>query len=206
MSRILDTSTTDLHIKGRGKKVFISSTSHDLEDLRPEVAKALADWGFEPVWHESPDFPVEDGLHSHDVCLAEVKECDIYLLIIGRRYGGTYAGNKHPKEDISITWYETKIAFQENKRMLKFVREKVWDERATYKCNLKEGINIKTFHVDNPKVFEFIDFIIQQPVNNWIDIFKNVVDLKERIRKKLGIEDVYNLPYFERLKERLTYD
>jgi hypothetical protein len=202
----MDISNNDLYIKGKGQKVFVSSTSHDLEDLRPEIAKSLSDWGFEPIWHESSDFPVKDGLHSHDVCLDEVKECDIYLLIISRRYGGTYAGNKYPKEDISITWYETKIAFQGNKRMLKFVRGKVLDEMATYKQNLKEGIHIKPFHVDNPKVFDFIDFIRKQQVDNWIDPFINVVDLKERIRNKLGIEDVYNLLYFKRLKERLLHD
>lgn len=200
----MDNSVNDLRIGGNGKKVFISSTSHDLEDVRPEVARTLADWGFEPIWHESPDFQVKHGLHSHDVCLDEVKGCDIYLLIISKRYGGTYAGTKYPKEDISITWYETKIAFQESKRMMIFIREKVWDERATYKFNMKAGIHIKTFHADNPKVFDFIDYINAQPVNTWMDTFRNVVDLKERIRKRLGIEDVFNLPYFERLKERLS--
>lgn len=202
----MDIAADALQIKGSGKKVFISSTSHDLKDLRSEVAKALKDWGFDPIWHESPDFPDKHGVHSHDICLDVVKECDIYLLIIGGRYGGTYSGNKYPKEDISITWYETKIAFQENKRMFKFIREEVWNERATYKHNLKQGIRIRTFHVDDPKIFEFIDFIIQQPINNWIDIFKDSVDLKEQIRKKLGIENVYILPYFTRLKERLLND
>jgi len=202
----MNISQNDLQIKGSGKRIFISSTSLDMKDLRPEVAKALKDWGFEPIWHESPDFPVKQGLHSHDICLDEVKECDIYLLIIGNRYGGTYAGNKYPKEDISITWYETKVAFQEGTRMISFVREEVWNERATYKHNLKEGLHIRTFHADNHRVFEFIDFIVQQPINNLIDIFKNSVDLKKQIRNKLEIDDVYNLPYFKRLKERLIND
>lgn len=171
--------------KGIRKKVFISSTSFDLKDLRAELAKALKEWGYVPVWNESPDFPKKQGLHSHDVCLDVVKECDIYLLIIDKRYGGTYAGNKHPKEDISITWYETKIALQENKEIHTFVRDEVWNERPTYKKNLKEGVQIKPHHVDNPKVFDFIDFIVHLPRDNWIDTFKDSVALKEKLRIRL---------------------
>ena len=197
--------TNELHIRGNGKKVFISSTSYDLLDLRSEVATALKDWGFVPVWHESPDFPVQNGLHSHDVCLDQVRECDIYVLIIGGRYGGTYSGSKYPKEDISITWYETKIAFQDNKRTLKFIRENVWNEKGTYKHNLKDGTHISPFHVDDPRVFQFIDFVIHQPIDNWIYRFKDSVDLKEQIRRILQIESPpYRLPYFKTLRERLN--
>lgn len=196
-----DILQNEFQVKGSGKKVFISATSHDLKDLRAEVAKKLEEWGYEPIGHELPDFPVKRGLHSHDVCLDNVKECDIYLLIIGSRYGGTYSGNKYEKKDISITWYETAIAFQEGKRVLCFVREEVWNERATYKHNLKDGNTIEPFHVDNPRVFEFIDYINRLPRDNWIDRFQNSVDLKEKLMKKLEVKDIYSLPYFKRLQE-----
>jgi len=172
-----------------GKKIFISSTYFNLKDLRAEIAKALKEWGYTPIWNESPDFPTKPGLHSHDICLDVVKECDIYLLIIDKRYGGTYAGNKYPKEDISITWYETKIALQEHKEIHIFVRDEVWNERPTYKKNLEEGIIITPHHVDTPKVFEFIDFIIHQPRDNWINTFKNSVELKEKLKVILKVRD-----------------
>ncbi len=181
----LDSSGNSSKTKGIREKVFISSTCFDLKDLRAELAMALTDWGYLPIWNESPDFPKKHGLHAHDICLEAVKECDIYLLIIDKRYGGVYAGNKHPKEDISITWYETKIALQGKKEIYTFVRDEVWNERPTYKGNLKEGIQIKPHHVDNPKVFEFIDFIVHQPRDNWIDTFKDSVDLKEKLRVRL---------------------
>lgn len=115
------------------EKVFISSTCFDLQDLRAELAHILDEWGYEPVWNESPHFPKTSGLHSHDICLDAVKQCDIYILVIDKRYGGTYAGEKYPKEDISITWYEAKLALQEQKEVHCFVREEVWNERPTYK-------------------------------------------------------------------------
>jgi len=40
-------------------------------------------------------------------------------------------------------------------------------------------------HVDNPKVFDFIDFTVKQPKDNWIDTFTNSVDLKEKLRIRL---------------------
>ncbi len=71
------------------KKVFISSTCFDLEDVRAELAVALNEWGYIPLWNESPDFPKKPGFHSHDICLDVVKEeCDIYILIIDKRHGG----------------------------------------------------------------------------------------------------------------------
>ena len=122
-----------------GKKVFISSTCFDLKDVRAEVANALREWGYRPLWNESPDFPRTSGCHSHDICLNAVKETDIYLLIIDKRYGGTYAGYAYPKEDISITWYETQIAFQEGKEIYTFVRDEVCNERPTYKSNIRSN-------------------------------------------------------------------
>jgi len=67
-----------------GKKIFIISTCFDLKDLRAETAKALKKWGYSPIWNESPDFSKRPDLHSHDICLDAVKECNIYLLIIDR--------------------------------------------------------------------------------------------------------------------------
>ncbi|MBI4710005.1 MAG: hypothetical protein HY759_02725, partial [Nitrospirae bacterium] len=61
----------------------------------------------------------------------------------------------------------------------------MWNERPTYKKNLKEGIQITPHHVDNPKVFEFIDFIVHLPRDNWIDTFKDSVDLKEKLNLRL---------------------
>lgn len=165
-----------------GEKVFISSTSFDLKDLRAELARALEEWGYLSLWNESPDFPKKSGLHSHDMCLDTVEESDIYLLIIDRRYGGTYAGKKYPREDISITWYETKIAFQKKKEIYSFIRDEVWNERPTYKKNLKKGVQIKPYHVDNPRVFDFIDFVVHLPRDNWIYTFKNSVELKEKLK------------------------
>jgi hypothetical protein len=34
-------------------------------------------------------------LHTHDACLAEVPNCQMFVLIIGGRYGGKYKDDEH---------------------------------------------------------------------------------------------------------------
>jgi hypothetical protein len=169
------------------KKVFISSTCFNLKDLRAELAEEIQSWGFIPIWNESPDFPVIQGLHSHDICLDAVKMCDVYILIIDSRYGGKYQGTKYPHKDISITQYESQIAFNEGKEIYTFVRDEIWNEKPVYKKNLENNIVIHPFHAKDIEVFNFIDFIIKQKSNNWIEQFKTSIDLKSKLCAKMGI-------------------
>lgn len=124
------------------KKVFISSTCFNLKDLRSEVAVALEEWGYLPLWNESRSFPIKPGTHSHDICLDNVKKCDIFVLIIDSRYGGIYAGNNYPKKEISISQYEFEIAFNEKKEVYIYVRDTVWNERPSYKKNVKKILHL----------------------------------------------------------------
>lgn len=173
------------------KKVFICSTSFDLKDTRAEIRNALLNWGYEPIFFESPDFPVKKGLHSHDVCLDAVKECDIFLIIIGSRYGGIYQGKKYPEmNELSITRAETKIALDKGLEFRAFIRNDIWNERATYKHNLKLGIKIASFHAKEMKVFDFIDEITHRVHDNWIYQFEDSVELKDNLKKMLVPESI----------------
>jgi hypothetical protein len=174
-------------------KIYISSTCFDLKDLRAELANEIASWGYQSMWNESPNFPVRQGMHSHDACLDAVKKSDIFVLIIDGRYGGVYSGDKYPKKDISITQYETEIALSENKQILTFVRDDIWSERAIYKKNLEDGIKIQLFYAKDERVYEFIEFINKQKqASNWINQFKNSVELKDILKAKLKIDTQNN--------------
>lgn len=188
------------------KKVFICSTSFDLKDTRAEIRNALLNWGYEPILFESPDFPVQKGLHSHDVCLDAVKECDLFLLIIGSRYGGIYHGNKYPKmNELSITRAESRIALDEGLEFKTFIRDDIWNERATYKHNLKLGNKIDSFHAEGPNVFNFIDEIIQRVNDNWIYQFEDSVELKDDLEKMLFPKSIVG-PLIESEDEDIKID
>lgn len=50
-------------------KIFISSTCYDLTDLRAEVESFLINKGHELLVSNRADFPVDIGVHRHEVCI-----------------------------------------------------------------------------------------------------------------------------------------
>jgi len=59
------------------KKIFLSSS-------------CLEERGYIVYISEAPNFPVNTKISTYDNCLAVVRQCDIYLLIIHTRYGSPY--------------------------------------------------------------------------------------------------------------------
>lgn len=165
------------------KQVFISSTAYDLGDVRAEVADALTQWGYEPIWNESPDFPKKAGCHSHDICLDAVKNCDIFLLIIDKRYGSEYEGADPVKKNRSITQCEAELAMSERKPMLGYVRDTVWGELPIYKKNVEDGNKYSPVNVEDIRVFEFIDLVNKKKTDNWLERFHDPIDLKNNLKK-----------------------
>ncbi|MGH8589326.1 MAG: SUMF1/EgtB/PvdO family nonheme iron enzyme [Gammaproteobacteria bacterium] len=66
------------------KKVYVSSTSKDLEEHRSAVKATLERAGFDVGCMEK--YPAFDE-RPRDKCLADMAECDYYVLILAWRYG-----------------------------------------------------------------------------------------------------------------------
>jgi hypothetical protein len=68
-------------------RVFVSSTFYDLKHIRSSLDIFIESLGFEPILSEkgdiaySPDHPLDES------CYREVQTSDIFVLIIGGRYG-----------------------------------------------------------------------------------------------------------------------
>ena len=168
------------------KKVFLGSTSSDLKDVRAELRQLIPSLGFGLICFEDPNFKKLPGRHSHDVCLDNVPDCDIYVLIIDERFGEEYAGSDGSLKGKSITRAEVEVALRENKVICTFVRQEVWLEKATYSWNRAKGNEIEPYYAKDKRVFEFIEFIATRSQDNWIDQFKDIVKLKKLIRKRLS--------------------
>lgn len=67
--------------------LFISSTVNDLAAVRGELARKLKYPGCVVRYSEDKNFPVEPELTSHDACLAVVRRCHAFALLIGTRFG-----------------------------------------------------------------------------------------------------------------------
>lgn len=191
-------------------KVFISSTAYDLYDFREKIKQIIVDLGHEFIAHESPDFPIRQNLHSHDQCIEAVKDADLVICILDRRYGGKYAGNfltqfqdislsvsgntpsgknkKYQKtiliKDLSITWCELITAQNSNKEIFTFARQKLLDEKNVRRRNqfLK---SFKPFYAEKEELYDLIDWITKSRINNWITSFDSIVDFEKYFRKWL---------------------
>ncbi len=98
------------------KKVYISSTSKDLGEHRSALKATLERAGFDVECMEN--YPAFDE-RPRDKCLADVAECDYYVLILAWRYGF------QPEDDnprrLSITHLEYEKAVRLKKPCLAFL-------------------------------------------------------------------------------------
>lgn len=155
--------------------IFLSSTCYDLRDLRPEIEHYFKSKADEVLLSDRATFPVNPDQHRHDVCIENVKKCDLFLLVIDGRFGSEY----HKNKNISITQAEFREAISENKRIIAFIRKEVWDERNLYKKNAET--EIKLMFVKDKRLFQFIDEIQNHEKGIWIEMFTSSVEVKERL-------------------------
>ena len=166
-------------------KVFLGSTSIDLKDVRAELRQLIPTLGLGLICFEDSRFKKEAGKHAHDMCLANVPDCDIYILIIDERFGEMYQGTDPSFKNKSVTWAEAEVALKENKIICAFVRRYIWNEKATWAWNKEKGIKIEPYYAKDARVFEFIEYITSRPKDNWIDQFDDSVELKEKMKDRL---------------------
>src|SRR6516225_1571785 len=86
-------------------KVYVSSTIADLTEER----RAVLDW-LRLARHQAVDSYLPDSDTVRDSCLDDVAACDLYVLIVGHRYG--FQPPEGNPEGLSITQLEFRRAGQ----------------------------------------------------------------------------------------------
>jgi hypothetical protein len=158
-------------------KIFLSSTCYDLVDIRAELERFLKEKGHELLLSDRATFPVEIGIHRHDVCINNVQNSDLFILIVDRRFGAPY----YKDSSLSITWAEFNEALRAGRKIIPFVREDIFNERQSYHHNRKKGNSFEPFFADTTRVFDLIDDIQKHEGGFWIEQFKNSVEIKDRL-------------------------
>jgi hypothetical protein len=104
-------------------RVFVSSTCHDLVDVRREVEEHLRNMGLQPVLSDRPtsDFEVSPNDDSIQSCLVNVAACPIFVCILSQRYGSKLGAFGHP--DRSATHLEYDEATKLGKDIWLYVRD-----------------------------------------------------------------------------------
>lgn len=153
-------------------KVFLSSTCYDLKDLRASIESYLIKHRHVPVLSDKDSFSVNPKIHRHDICLENISNSDLFIIVIDHRFGAEYYKDK----SISISMAEYRHAIKNNIDILAFVRESVFTERLTYIKN-KDLLGFCPAHVDDIRTFEFISEIQKEPQGIWMQPFHDVVNI-----------------------------
>ncbi len=168
-------------------RVLVSSTCYDLNQIRKDLEDFIESMGYQPVLSDSPGVSIPPGLNNIEACKWLVRNSDIFVLIIGGRYGTT-----DEKTGKSITNIEYDTAFETKMPIYTFVDEEVWNKRDTYK-KLMEMVEVGDFDIEkvktalggkieDPRVFEFIDNVSKAKRDQWINHFTEAKEIIEKLK------------------------
>jgi hypothetical protein len=135
--------------------VFISSTMRDLQAERDTIDKAISELHFEALRAETIG---AQSVSPEEACLMMAQECDIYLGILGARYGTV-----PPGETISVTEMEFDEAKAHGKPML--VYRKLVDE---YEPPQQEFVERIGHFKKGLKRRDFSQSDLPEPLSAWI--------------------------------------
>lgn len=133
----------------------------DFAPLRRDLKAWFEGRGIEARLSDYNDFPVQSGVHSHDACLRAIQGANLFVLLIGNRYGGRYKGT--PK---SITWREYDEAFAARIPVIALVLRGTNDLAMTLAAGNKPRKGEEP-PKDFDKVMKFIDHVRKGHRDNW---------------------------------------
>lgn len=170
-------------------RVFVSSTYYDLKHVRSSLDLFIESLGFEPILSEKGDIAYTPDSPLDESCYREAANADIFVLILGGRYGSEASGKeKTPNRAFferyeSITKKEYQSAADRDIPIYVLVESSVYSECQTYLRN-KEKRDITYAHVDSVNVFRLIEDILAKPRNNPMHTFERFSDIEAWLREQ----------------------
>lgn len=164
-------------------RVFISSTCYDLKYIRENLRYFVKTLGYEPILSEDGNVFYGPTVHTHDACLTEIPNTQIFVLVIGGRYGGNFK-----ETDSSITNAEYREAVRLKIPVFALIDSAVYNEHHLYTKNKKnDGVDLSKLifpAVDSTRIFDFIDEVRSSTVNNALVPFRDFGDIESYLRQQ----------------------
>ena len=122
-------------------RVFVSSTYYDLKHIRSSMDIFIRSLGFDTILSEKGDIAYTPDAPLDESCYRESQNSDIYVLIIGGRYGSEISATKNKDSKSffdryeSITKQEYKSAVDKEIPVYILIEKPVYSEYKTFMRN-----------------------------------------------------------------------
>lgn len=170
-------------------RIFVSSTYYDLKHVRSSLDLFIESLGYDSVLSEKGDIAYTHDKPLDESCYREAEGADIFVLIVGGRYGSEVSGgSKKPARSFfdryeSITKKEYESAVVRDIPIYILIENGVYSEYQTFLRN-KDNKGINYAHVDSANVFHLIEDILGKPRNNPISTFERFSDIESWLREQ----------------------
>jgi hypothetical protein len=170
-------------------RVFVSSTYYDLKHIRATLEAFIESFGFDAVLFEKGDIAFLSEVPLDESCYREAETADIFVLIVGGRYGSRASTeNSPPDKDLvghyeSITKKEFESAQSASVPTFILVDSAVAAEYRTYQRN-RDNETISYAHVDTVGVFRLLDSIFGKSKNNPVFNFEKTDQIEAWLREQ----------------------
>lgn len=170
-------------------RIFVSSTYYDLKHLRSSVENFIERLGYEAILSEKGNIAYSHDVALDESCYREVKNADIFVLIVGGRYGAEKSDSRTalPRTFFerydSITREEYKTAVERDIPIYILIERPVYSEFETFLRN-KGNKKIKYAHVDSVNIFLLVEEIIAQSRNNPLQQFDKYTEIESWLREQ----------------------
>lgn len=170
-------------------RIFVSSTYYDLKHIRSSLDNFIESLGYDSVLSEKGDIAYSPDIPLDESCYREASGADIFVLIIGGRYGSSVSDEeKTPSRTFferydSITKKEYETAWSKDIPIYILIEQNVYSEYQTYLRN-KSTKSIKYAHVDSINIFRVIEEILLKPRNNPVHTFERFPEIEAWLREQ----------------------
>lgn len=167
-------------------RVFVSSTFYDLNEIRASLGQFIESLGYDPVLSEHGHVPYDPAKALDESCYDAVSDVDLFVLIIGARYGSTASTDdgdaaKAQAHYTSITRAEYRRALDHNIPCYILVKKAVYNGLTFYRKN-KDLKGVEFPDVQSPEVYAFIEEVDAQRKGNPIYAFDRAEEIKDWLR------------------------
>ncbi len=170
-------------------RIFLSSTYYDLKHIRSSLELFIESAGYDPVLSEKGDIAYAPDWALDESCYREAATADIFVLIIGGRYGSATSTEQKDLTRLffdryeSITKKEFDSAHEADIPVFVLIESGVYSEYQTYLKN-KDNVSINYAHVDSINVFQLIEDILVRPRNNPVFTFERSSEIEAWLREQ----------------------